>query len=135
MTADYRPYEILRYQSDSQAHPDDRFWTFAEVVQESRRRTAVQTDRWTFRQRKVRDKTFALNAMLAERGLTGWRAWYIGRRFLNGWMVNDSDDEEGMQLAGGSYAQAVEMIRSGSLDFLAGKITAKELFAKKQEQP
>lgn len=115
---DKRPYEIYkRLAHCGKVVSGGRFWTLGETVREICSRDLG----WTYRFRKIKDPRRALQEMLDERGLP-LRVWYR-RTHPQGWMVGreDWEGEEGMSRIGNYYAQAVEFIRKGSLDWTKEK--------------
>ena len=62
----------------------------------------------------TRNKTRCLTAILRSRGLPG-RVYYSRRRYLVGWLHCWRKVE---QLLGADYAEAVDLIESGTMDFM-----------------
>ncbi len=92
---------------------------------------------YTAKQKRLgntRNKALHLARMLAERGIPGtvWYSWTSPPGI--GWMHSLPRKKDVPQRIGHNYAQAVEMIESGTMDFLAGWEEAKPL-ASAEETP
>lgn len=115
---DGRPYEVYVRSTKKPFKPPLRFWTLGEAMLSRRTWNNGQIKDLGIRKRHPRNKTQTLQDMVNDRRLEHVQVFYVGRCSRNGWFVNDIPGEEGMQLLGGSYAQAIEMIQSGALEIL-----------------
>ena len=72
---------------------------------------------------RTKNKTGRLNAILRSRGIPG-RIFYSrsngGGKICHGWFHMLPRENDVPQLLGASYADAVEMIENGTLDFIKG---------------